>query len=175
MTIQNFINKKIIIFVLSVLSLYAGDYEKGLEAINIQEYSSAYGLWEPLAKSGDAKSQNAIATIFAHGLGTSKDYDKALFWYKKSANQGYVSAEYSLGMMYAKGLGTKRDYLKARYWLEKSAAKNDSSSLYNLAVFYCEELGVSKDLYKCAILAKKAKENGYDISKFWNHFELDKF
>ncbi len=167
--------KKIIMFVLSFLSLYAGDYEKGLEAINTQEYSSAYALWKPLAKSGDAKAQNGIATIFAHGLGTSKDYDKALFWYKKSANQGYVSAEYSLGMMYAKGLGTKQDYLKARQWLEKSAAKDDSSSFYNLAVFYCEGLGVSKDLHECAVLAKKAKKNGYDISKFWNHFELDKF
>ena len=160
---------------LTILSLYAGDYEKGIAAINTEEYKIAYTLWEPLAQSGYAKAQNSIATIFAHGLGVSKDYEKALFWYKKSANQGYVSAEYGLGMMYAKGLGTKQDYLKAHYWLEKSASKNDSDSLYNLAVFYCEGLGVSKDLHKCSILAKKAKENGYDISKFWNHFELEKY
>ena len=59
--------------------------------------------------------------MYYYGSVVSKDYAKAVEWYRKSAEQGNDEAQYSLGIMYECGYGVSKDYAKAAEWYRKAA------------------------------------------------------
>ena len=54
------------------------------------------------AKQGDAVSQLDLGNDYFYGLGTPKNYKKALYWWKLSAEQKYIGGEYTLGIQFRK-------------------------------------------------------------------------
>lgn len=50
----------------------------------------------------------------------SKNYTKAIEWYKKSAEKGNAGAKYELGLMYHKGVGVPQNYIEAFKWLKSA-------------------------------------------------------
>jgi len=84
-------------------------------------YASAFKVWLPKAKEGDAEAQNIVGQIFEKGLGQPADYKAAFDWYKKSAEQGNGEAQLNLGHMYEKGLGTPADMEAANKWYRKAS------------------------------------------------------
>ena len=73
------------------------------------------------AKLGNAAAQNRLGLYYEKGQEVTKDYTKAIFWYKKSAEQGHAPAQYNLGDCYLSGNGVSKDYTKAVYWYKKAA------------------------------------------------------
>ena len=59
--------------------------------------------------------------MYYYGSGVSRDYAKAVEWYRKSAEQGNTSAQYILGCMYHHGNCVSKDYTKAAEWYSKAA------------------------------------------------------
>ena len=60
-----------------------------------------------------------IALNYEKGLGSSKDYEKAAYYFLLSAKQGFKSSMFELSTMYELGLGVPRDYQKANFWRDK--------------------------------------------------------
>jgi TPR repeat protein len=101
--------------------LWAG-YEKGLEALQNNDFATAHKEWKKLAEKGDAHLQSTIAVMYHTGVGVQQDYQKAFYWYKKAAEQGVTAAQANLGVMYAKGTGTTRDLVQSYAWYSVAAA-----------------------------------------------------
>lgn len=80
-------------------------------------YAEAYQLWLVQAEQGDAEAKNYIGILYYMGLGTTRDYDKARFWFEQAASDGVADAQYNLGAMYENGEFYDIDYMKAYMWL----------------------------------------------------------
>jgi TPR repeat protein len=100
--------------------LWAG-YEKGLEALQQDDYETVYKEWKGLAEHGHAEIQSILAVMYHTGVGVKQNYQKAFYWYKKAAEQGLPAAQANLGVMYAKGTGTKRDLIQSYAWYSVAA------------------------------------------------------
>ena len=83
--------------------------------------------------------------MYENGRGVSRDYAKALTFYRKAADQGLASAEYNLGLMFDKGRGVQQDYAEAVRWYRKSANQGNTRAQLNLGVKYAEGEGVPQD------------------------------
>ena len=94
----------------------AGPFEDGEAAYQQHDYATALHVWQPLADQGDAKAQNNLGILYAHGQGVTQDYAEAVRWYRKAADQGLGIAQGNLGAMYANGQGVSRDYAEALKW-----------------------------------------------------------
>lgn len=110
-----------LLFLLSNSPLWAS-YDKGLKAMQDNDFKTAYKEWKKLAEKGDAKIQSTIAVMYHTGVGVKKNYQKAFYWYKKAAEQGITAAQANLGVMYAKGTGTKRDLIESYAWYSVAAS-----------------------------------------------------
>jgi len=114
-----------------------------------QDTDKAEGWFKKAANQGNAKAEAYLGNIYlttaimnailghqysnVYGeIIATKDYPKALYWFKKSAEQGYEKGEFHLGMMYGNGLGVPQDYSKAVYWLKKAAEQGYAQAKANL-------------------------------------------
>ena len=101
-----------------------GMYKLGLQAVEKQEFSQAYGYWQPLAADGHVDSQYRIAGLLERGQGVEKDFAKALDWYQRAAQKGQGDAQFRLGLYYMEESPERNEAL-GFYWIQ-SAADNDS-------------------------------------------------
>lgn len=63
--------------------------------------------------------------MYANGVTTSKNYEKAYYWFLKAAEQNDVDAQLNIGNMYESGIGVEVNKEKSIYWYKK-AAENGS-------------------------------------------------
>ena len=63
-----------------------------------------------------------IARMYESGKGgISRDYVKALDWYKRAGELNYAAAQYKAGEMYERGRGTDRNEKLALEWYTRAA------------------------------------------------------
>ena len=95
-------------------------------------------------------SQAKLGWQYLYGVGTTKDYEKAIYWLKKAANQNDSRAEYLLGEVYYFGLGVGKDYKTAFDWYMKSIStnKDDGDAQYSIGYMYEHGQGVTKSYSK---------------------------
>jgi len=117
------------------------------------------------AQKGDPKAQNTIAICYSEGSGVEKDWQQAVYWFRKAAEQGYSVAEYNLGLRYQKGEGVKRDYEQAMYWYQKAASQGVSNAMNNIGVLYKNGSGVKKDYTQAALWYQRAADKGNKKAK----------
>ena len=78
--IKRLISVSLILFFASA-SVYADDFHDGLDAYNKKDYKTAYKLWLPLAKSGDAEAQYKVGNMYAFAHGVSFDLKVSFEWH----------------------------------------------------------------------------------------------
>ena len=61
------------------------------------------------ADQGLADAQENVGSLYAKGLGVSKNYAEAMAWYRKAADQGNADAQNDVGGLYEGGLGVEPD------------------------------------------------------------------
>ena len=115
----------------------------------------------PLAEQGIDFAQLILGYGYQHGVCVDRDYEKALFWYKKAANQDNDRAQSRLGDMYSEGLGVRQDYEEAAKWYRRSADQNYGGAQYALGAMYSKGLGVEQDYEKAIDLLSNAYEVDY--------------
>jgi len=69
---------------------------------------------------------------YQDGKGVSKDYAKAIDWYRKAAAQGFAEAQNSLGAFYRNGLVVSKDLKQAIEWYQKAADQGFELAKTNL-------------------------------------------
>ena len=119
------------------------------------------------AQKGHKIAQYNIGIYYYNGTGgVSRNYEKAVEWFRKSANQGYASAQSALGQIYSDGNGVPKDYSMAVYWYTKAAAQGHDGAQNNLGVLYGKGHGVPKDPYKAFELYSKAAAQDNMVAQY---------
>lgn len=81
-----------------------------------------------------------------------KDYDSAMYWYRKSVRRGGSSVQHtesSIAEMYAEGHGVSQNYSEAARWWQRSALHGSYWSHYSLGKLYADGTdGFERDLRK---------------------------
>ena len=91
-----------------------------------------------------------------NGFGTSQNYKKAAYWWKKSAAQENENAEFGLGRCYLLGYGVEENEdLAIKYW--KRAAKQEQIEAQEALMLYYKELEKEhgEEIDWCIKLAKQ--------------------
>ena len=66
------------------------------EALEREDYETAYKLFLPLAEQGDADAQFNLGVMYYGGEGVPQDYAEAIKLWKLAAEQGDEEAQYNL-------------------------------------------------------------------------------
>lgn len=107
-----------------VVSLYL----KARKNIEDKEYEKAYNAFEKLAKRGLSKGikvewtenlcgsvlgENGLGYMYAKGLYVTRDYNKAISWFKKAADKNFSMAIFNLSIAYRNGEGVPKNIAEA--------------------------------------------------------------
>ena len=117
------------IFLLLLLTLHsvlAADFKKGLDAAKKGNFETALKEWRPLAEQGDSYAQYKLGLMYDYGEGVIEDDTQAVYWFRKAAEQGHTKGQYSIGYMYASGRGIAKDDTQAVYWFRKAAEQGEA-------------------------------------------------
>jgi cell division septation protein DedD len=150
---------------LHLSQVYAGGpvYEEGMAAYSTGDYSTAYRLWKPLAKHGDADAQFALGTLYHDGIGVPVDRTESSYWFQLAAEQGLADAQYNLGNAYLHGEGVRQNDSMAIYWWEKAAKQSMSYAQFNLDRAYQERSGTDKNKQSTTRIYGQITENPSDL------------
>lgn len=81
-----------------------------------RSYVRAFPLLLQAARLNDSHCQNLVGYCYELGLGTEKDLEGAMFWYRKAASYDDKEALGNLALLYEKGKGVKANPRKAFYY-----------------------------------------------------------
>ena len=62
-------------------SVFAQDFQKGMQAYSIGNFNIAFNEFILLAEKGDTKAQNQLGKMYSNGEGVPKDIGSAIRWY----------------------------------------------------------------------------------------------
>lgn len=118
-------------------------------------------------QSNDKKlhAQNNLGNIYRDGIGVTKNYEKAVIWYRESAEEGNFHAQNNLGNMYRNGMGVIKDYKEAVFWYHKSAEQGLPSAQDNLGSMYRNGMGVKKNNQTAASWYRESAEQGHPLAE----------
>jgi TPR repeat protein len=147
---------------------WSGDFEKGLNAYEKEDYSTALQEWVPLAQQGNANAQYRLALMYEIGDGVDQNYKTAVKWHKLAAEQGHVFAQSKLGFIFSGGgsgeyfEGVPLNYETAVKWYELAAKQGDLYAQVSLGEMYERGQGVTQNFETARKLYKLAAEKGDD-------------
>lgn len=107
-----------------------------------------------------------LGTMNLEGLGTERNFEKALDYLLKAAHQNNEYAQYTLGKMYLNGEGVKQNIEYSALWLKASADQGNQFAQYQLGcIYYREEYGM-KDIYKSISYLEQSAEQGNPFAQY---------
>lgn len=117
-------------------------------------------------EQGDARAQNILGDLYAHGKGVPQDYAQAAQWYRRAGDQGLPTAQCNLAALYAAGAGVTNDPGEAVRWYRKAAEKNSADAQYNLAQMLSMGIGAKRDVREAIRFYHLAAEQGDGLSQY---------
>lgn len=96
-------------------------------------------------KQKNAEEHLRLGNKYYYGLGVTKDYIKAVEYYRKAFEQGNDKAQLMIGIMYMEGEGVPQDYAKAVEFCRKAAEQGLADAQGILGLIYYEGKGVPKN------------------------------
>jgi TPR repeat protein len=112
----------------------------------------------------DPENQTRIGNRHREGNGVSKNYTKAVYWYRKAAEQGFAGAQNNLAFMYEQGFGVPKDESEAAKWYRRAAVQKDAYAQHSLGRMYRDGRGVPQDLAEAAKWFREAAKQGHDAA-----------
>ena len=106
----------------------AQDVQKGWDAYQAGDYTTAFPEFRELAEQGHAWWQTMLGVMYAKGQGVVQNDAEALRWYRLAAMQGHAPAQASLGMMYVEGQGVVQNFVIAHMWFNIAVESGDSGA-----------------------------------------------
>lgn len=120
-------------------------FDEGVAAYDVGDYAGAFDIWLPLAQNDDLAAMRNVALLLRQGKGTSRDPERALYFYERAGRGGLVSAQVNAAFMHLDGDGIPQDYKQASFWFHAAAIAGVPVARYNLGVLYERGLGVDRD------------------------------
>ena len=130
-------------------------FDLAVKKFDAREYPKAFKMFTTLAQKGHVLSQSNLAMMYEKGIGTNRDYKKAVFWYRKAGEAGNGEAQYRMGNLYFMGLGVDMsNAVQAFQWYEKASNnlsgdfKLKHKALYQVALAYARGWGTTKSYWQ---------------------------
>ena len=117
----------VLFLALTIVPVYADDYQEGLDAFKRNDYETAFKKLKPFAKQGDAIAQFHLGEMYYTGQGVAWNNKEAAKWSRRSADQGNGKAQSFLASMYWFGHGVPKDNVSAYMWNSLAASSGDNS------------------------------------------------
>ncbi|MEK6745094.1 MAG: tetratricopeptide repeat protein [Nitrospirota bacterium] len=92
----------------------------------------AFELFFEAANKDEPSAQNNLGFFYSEGIGTRKDNNKALYWFKRAVSNGEIYACINIAKMYQDAGNIKR----AKMWLAKAVQGGDGDAALDLAKLY---------------------------------------
>lgn len=137
-----------LILLVAAAGARAADFDRGMAAIGVADFATAYAEWAPLAEAGDPRAQNGLGILYANGFGVARDHGRAFAWFRRAAIQGLPDAQNNVGRHYQFGLGRAADAAEAARWYKRAARAGYVAAQGNLGAMYARGEGVPKDLLR---------------------------
>lgn len=117
------------------------------------------------AKAGNEEDQILVGLNYQVGDGLPKDFDQAVYWYKKAAERGNAKAQHSLGTLLIYGQ-EKPDYQQAAPWLMKAAQQDHPKAIYEWARLQILGRGTPVDMKSGFALMNKAAKMSVPAAQY---------
>ena len=108
------------------------------------------------AEAGIPEAQKQLGNMYRE----EKNYEQAVYWWRKAAEQGYGKAQNNLGNAYFNGWYVEQDYAKAIEWYRKAVENGSIMAQYSLGRMYQNGYGVEQDYAQAVKWYRKAAEQG---------------
>ena len=110
---------------------------------------------------GDPKIMCRIGEFYEKGEGVSRNYRKAMQWYKRAAAIGYYpAAMVDIGLLYQHGLGVLRNYRMALTWYRLGVNARSPRAMFYLGMLYDRGHGVNRNHETAITWWRKAARAG---------------
>ena len=161
-----FMIRKFFIFyiILHVQFSYANEFEKGMFALEMEDYERAVYYLSFEAVQGNPRAQYNLGLMYKNGIGVKKDFNEALGWFILGSNNDHMLSKYALGLMYYKGEGISKNYSKAMNLFLDASFMGHPASQINVGNMYYFGEGVGKNYPKAHMWWSFAKEKGVDAA-----------
>ena len=93
-------------------------------------------MFRAAAKQGEACGLSNYADCFRCGTAVTKNYKKALYYYRKSVQKGDLYSKCQIGEMTMKGMGVKKDVKKGYKLIEEAARAGCREAQFSMYEFY---------------------------------------
>lgn len=137
-------------------------------ALRTEKPEVKFKLYELAWAHNKTKAADAIADMYAEGLGVKRNHITAEQWYHKAVKsfESVYSME-KLGLMYLKGPGdVERDYEKAFEMFTRAAELGGVSGAHYLGYMYYYGLGVKKNPEQAELWFGRSKKNASRVQKY---------
>lgn len=124
------------------------------------------------AEQGDISAQSKLGYCYLMGNGIAKDYDEAVWWFRKAAEKGYSDGQMFLAYCYQEGLGVNQDYDKAITWYHKAIENGSTQSLYYIGNCYFLQKKYTEATKWWRKAAEHENKDGYYGIGYLYHFGL---
>jgi uncharacterized delta-60 repeat protein len=112
--------------------------EKARAADQAGDHATAFKQYRRAAGSGIPEAQVRLGQMYEQGIGTERNYEKALEWYQKAAETGDLNGQAHLGMLFIspQGPGAAAHLDQAFKWLKKPAEAGNARAQGGLGYLY---------------------------------------
>jgi uncharacterized protein len=137
----------LIMIILLIIYPSFADFQKGLDAYKIGDYTTVVKEWAPTAEQdGRTLMQYDLGVIFYNGLGSVPvNYATAAKWFTLATKSGDFKSQYFMGLMHQNGQGFPANSEIAIKWYTKSAKQGFAAAQINLGMMYYNGIGIPKD------------------------------
>ncbi len=124
--------------------------QEGRSAFGDKDYPTALTAFLAAAQAGNGSAMGNAGYMYATGLGTEADEERAVHWYRMAAENGSAEAMNNLATMLEDGRGVARDPAGASLWRHRSAEQGYPIAMRQLGMAYETGEGIAEDLYLAA-------------------------
>ena len=105
----------------------------------------AFQMFLRSAEDGYPEALHQVAVMYRDGIGTSKDFEKMIFYLNKSAEKGLMRSITLLADIYGQGKLLPKDRGISFKWTLRAAELGNRDFMYRVAVMYRDGIGVDCD------------------------------
>lgn len=130
-----------------------------------EDYTTAYKLYQGVAKEYSPQALYQLGVMNELGLGTKQDHTQAMHYFRAAAKNGHLDAYYDIALLHEHGRGVPKNEKEAILNYQIAADKGHVRSLHNLAHLYAESNPPLKDEKKAFQYYLIASNKGFTLSQ----------
>lgn len=142
----------------------AGQERLAIEALQRDHLTTAFAMFQKLARDGDKSAAFYLGQMYQDGDGAPRDGAEAVKWLTVAARADNAAAARQLGLLYLDGADEVQNLAKARQWFGVAAKDGDRLALRSLGEMNASGLGGPADLVKAYAYYSVAAARGSGYS-----------